>query len=101
MWLSGWASWQLGFLAIMAGQIETALDHFSQAVMAASELDDVQMTAFISQARQFVQSQIESQQLAEQHQQAYHQARQAQKDASNRLQMLLARKTQHLPCPRG
>jgi DNA-binding SARP family transcriptional activator len=88
-WYQGWADWQLGCLSASAGRLAESLAFFHGAAQSAESSGDPQMTAFINQATQLIQTQIEQQRIKAQHIQAYYEADRVEHDAAGRMQFLL------------
>lgn len=89
-WQCGWATWQLGCLAVAADDLDKALVYFGQAQAIAAQLDDQLMLALPRQAELLVLHQRELRQACEHHRAAYWEAAQAEEAAAEQLRMLLA-----------
>ncbi len=92
-WQHGWATWQLGRLALASGRLDEALVHFHRATAAIQEPD---LEALFREVENLAMRQVELQKQGEFHRQSALKIEQEEKETAHRLQSLLLPPPQNL-----
>ncbi len=90
VWHQVWASWQLGSLAWVAGELDSALAYFGEAASVAARIGDPRMTDLVRRAEQVTERLRELDLQRELHRQALVTLERAVQEAAERLGNLLS-----------
>jgi ATP/maltotriose-dependent transcriptional regulator MalT len=85
-WQHGWATWQLGRLAIASGRLDEALVHFNRAT---AVIKEPELEALFREVEGLAMRQVELQKQSEFHRQTAIRIEQVEKEVAHRLQSLL------------
>jgi tetratricopeptide (TPR) repeat protein len=95
-WHQLWSSWQLGILAVFAGEVDQALAHFGRAADIATRLGDRTADALTTKAEQLTQRLLALHRQRELHRLAYQALERTTREAIDNLRKLLEIPTEEL-----